>query len=195
MTRLSLTGVDLTLKALAEFESAHPQVQLADNACRKMKASVDTVRRVIATQRVCYGINTGFGALARQHIPRDQLIRLQYNLVRSHACGVGEALQAAITRRIMLLKANSLAIGNSGIRPLVVETLLTLLNREHTGCDLPAGYYAINHRAKPLFTNSFGNISLVFQAAAVTGVNSSVTVGYEQLALMSQVAASGAIGG
>lgn len=130
MTRLSLTGVDLTLKALAEFETAHPQVQLADRARRKMQASVDTVRRVIDTQRVCYGINTGFGALARQHIPRDQLIQLQYNLVRSHACGVGEALPAAITRRIMLLKTNSLAIGNSGIRPLVVETLLTLLNHD-----------------------------------------------------------------
>lgn len=73
--------------------------------------------------------------------------------------------------------------------------ILTLLNREQTGCDLPAGYYAINHRAKPLFTNSFGNISLVIQAGAVTGVNSSVTVGYEQLALMSQVAGAGGIGG
>ncbi|MGH8335518.1 MAG: aromatic amino acid lyase, partial [Gammaproteobacteria bacterium] len=95
-----------------------------------MQASVDTVHDVIETERVCYGINTGFGALARQHISRDKLIQLQYNLVRSHACGVGEPLPPAVTRRILLLKANSLAIGNSGIRSEVVDVLLALLNHD-----------------------------------------------------------------
>jgi P3 major capsid protein len=70
---------------------------------------------------------------------------------------------------------------------------LTLLNRDHMSDDLPAGYYTVNHRAKPLFTNQFGNLSLVVQASSVGGANSSISVGYEQLALMNQLPASGAI--
>ncbi|MGH8401961.1 MAG: aromatic amino acid lyase, partial [Gammaproteobacteria bacterium] len=130
MSDLLLTGADLTLSALARFDAAHPHVRLADSARQKMQASVDTVHDVIETERVCYGINTGFGALARQHISRDKLIQLQYNLVRSHACGVGEPLPPAVTRRILLLKANSLAIGNSGLRSEVVDVLLALLNHD-----------------------------------------------------------------
>ncbi|MGH8320838.1 MAG: histidine ammonia-lyase [Gammaproteobacteria bacterium] len=130
MNDLLLTGTDLTLGAFAGFDTAHPHVRLADSARQKMQVSVDTVRHVIKTERVCYGINTGFGALARQHISRDKLIQLQYNLVRSHACGVGEPLSPAVTRRILLLKANSLAVGNSGIRPEVVDVLLALLNHD-----------------------------------------------------------------
>jgi len=130
MKKLTLTGADLTLKTLAEFDKTQPQTVLADSACGQMQKSVDTVRHVVETGQVCYGINTGFGALAREHISRDQLIRLQYNLVRSHACGLGEPLSPAVTRRILLLKANSLAIGNSGIRPIVVDTLLALLNHD-----------------------------------------------------------------
>ncbi|MDE2234802.1 MAG: histidine ammonia-lyase [Gammaproteobacteria bacterium] len=130
MKKLSLTGADLSLKTLDEFERQHPQAALAEQARRQMQESVDTVQQVVETGRVCYGINTGFGALAREHISRDQLIQLQYNLVRSHACGLGEPLSPAITRRVLLLKANSLAVGNSGIRPVVVDALLALLNNE-----------------------------------------------------------------
>lgn len=130
MTSLTLTGADLKIGDLRDLERQRPQVSLADGARRAMQASVDTVRRVIDTGQVCYGINTGFGALARERISPDRLIQLQYNLVRSHACGVGEPLPAAVVRRILLLKANSLAIGNSGIRPEVVDALLTLLNHD-----------------------------------------------------------------
>jgi histidine ammonia-lyase len=130
MTSLTLTGADLKLEDLRDFDRKRPALGLGDQARRAMQASVDTVRKVIDTNQVCYGINTGFGALARERITRDRLTQLQYNLVRSHACGVGEPLPAAVVRRILLLKANSLAIGNSGIRPEVVETLLALLNHD-----------------------------------------------------------------
>jgi len=130
MTSLTLTGHALTLGNLRDLEAARPQVHLDDTARKTMQKSVDTVREVIDTDQVCYGINTGFGALARERISRDRLTQLQYNLVRSHACGVGEPLAAPLVRRILLLKANSLAIGNSGIRPEVVETLLALLNHD-----------------------------------------------------------------
>jgi len=130
MTSLTLTGHALTLADLRELDHAVPQVKLGEEARRAMQASVDTVREVIDTDQVCYGINTGFGALARQRISRDRLTQLQYNLVRSHACGVGEPLPAGVVRRVLLLKANSLGQGNSGIRPEVVETLLALLNHD-----------------------------------------------------------------
>ena len=130
MTSLALTGHDLKLADLQDLETRRPSVNLSADARRAMQASVDTVRKVIDTAQVCYGINTGFGALARQHISRDRLTQLQYNLVRSHACGVGEPLPGTVVRRILLLKANSLAIGNSGIRPVVVDTLLALLNHD-----------------------------------------------------------------
>jgi histidine ammonia-lyase len=130
MTRLTLTGHGLTLQDLWEFDARRPEVLLGEDARRAMQVSVDTVRKVIDTDQVCYGINTGFGALAKERISRDRLIQLQYNLVRSHACGVGEPLAAPVVRRILLLKANSLAVGNSGIRPAVLETLLALLNHD-----------------------------------------------------------------
>ena len=70
---------------------------------------------------------------------------------------------------------------------------LTLLNRERVGDDLPAGYYIFDHREKPIFTNTFGNMSLVVQASSVGGANSSISVGYESLALQSQIAVAGQV--
>jgi histidine ammonia-lyase len=76
---------------------------------------------------VSYGITTGFGAFANRQIPAPKVKELQLNLVRSHACGVGEPLARATVRRLLLLKANNLAAGYSGVRPLVVDALLALL--------------------------------------------------------------------
>jgi histidine ammonia-lyase len=95
-----------------------------------MNESVTTVREVVHTERVSYGINTGFGAFANRHISPEQVRQLQVNLVRSHACGISTPLAAHLVRRILLLKANSLAAGYSGVRPLVVETLLAFLNHD-----------------------------------------------------------------
>jgi histidine ammonia-lyase len=127
--RIALTLGDgaLTLAALRRWEAARGAVTLADAARQRMDNSVATVRRVVATGRVSYGINTGFGAFANSRISTPQLTQLQYNLVRSHACGVGALLAPELVRRVMLLKANSLAVGLSAIRPEVVETLLALL--------------------------------------------------------------------
>jgi histidine ammonia-lyase len=117
----------LSLDTLREWERDRGALSLSGQARERMSASVATVRRVLESGRASYGINTGFGAFANARISPAQLSQLQYNLVRSHSCGVGEPLEAAFVRRIMLLKANSLAVGVSGIRPEVVETLLALL--------------------------------------------------------------------
>jgi histidine ammonia-lyase len=128
MSALDLTGRDLTLAAVLAYEDTRPVAALTADARERMQASVDTIDEVVATGRVSYGINTGFGAFANRRISREQVGQLQYNLVRSHAAGVGEPLAPVLVRRLMLLKANSLAAGYSGIRPGVVDTLLALLN-------------------------------------------------------------------
>lgn len=125
-TDLQLDGAALDLSALCALDTA-VVARLDDRARDRMQASVDAVRAAMADGNAHYGINTGFGAFARTRISADQLIDLQYNLVRSHACGIGAPLPPAVVRRIMLLKANSLAVGVSGIRPAVVDTLLALL--------------------------------------------------------------------
>jgi histidine ammonia-lyase len=93
-----------------------------------MNASRGVVDRMIASGATAYGINTGFGKLASVRISTEQVRQLQVNLVRSHACGVGAPLSEAETRAMMLLRANALAKGFSGVRPRVVETLCQMLN-------------------------------------------------------------------
>ena len=129
---LVLTGGDLGLADLFSWERGTGEVHLDPGAAGRMEASVRTVRDVVSSGRVSYGINTGFGAFANKRISPDQVRQLQYNLVRSHACGVGPPLPEALVRRIMVLKANSLAAGVSGIRPEVVNVLLALLNARVT---------------------------------------------------------------
>ena len=127
---LTLTGLNLSLAALRTFAELRPRVVLAEEARTRMDESVQTVREAVRTERVSYGINTGFGAFASRHISPEQVRQLQVNLVRSHACGTGAPLAAQMVRRILLLKANSLAVGCSGVRPTVVEVLLALLNHD-----------------------------------------------------------------
>ncbi len=129
-TDWQLTGRDLTLARLAEFERSRPRVVLSSEARARVSASHDSVAAAVAAGRVSYGITTGFGAFANRRIPAPKVKELQLNLVRSHSCGVGEPLAATLVRRILLLKANSLAAGFSGVRPIVVEALLALLNND-----------------------------------------------------------------
>jgi histidine ammonia-lyase len=127
---LELDGASLSLEQLRRFEAQRPVVRIAPGARERMERSVAAVAATIASGRVAYGINTGFGAFANRVIPAAKTQKLQLNLVRSHACGVGDPLPAAIVRRMLLLKANALAAGFSGIRPLVVDALVTLLNAD-----------------------------------------------------------------
>jgi histidine ammonia-lyase len=127
---LELDGASLTLGMLREFESQRPEVRLAAAARERMQASVEAVERAVAGDGISYGINTGFGAFANRVIPAAQTRKLQLNLIRSHACGTGEPLPPHLVRRMLLLKANSLAAGYSGARPLLAEMLLALLNAD-----------------------------------------------------------------
>jgi histidine ammonia-lyase len=126
---LSLDGQSLDLEGLEAVTLRRRQVLLTDSA----RAAVGAARRVVddtvASGRVVYGVNTGFGNFSDVVIPADRLKELQLNLVRSHAAGVGPALGEPETRGLMLLRANVLAKGFSGVRPETLDLLLAMLNR------------------------------------------------------------------
>jgi histidine ammonia-lyase len=125
---IELTGNDLTFAQLYDVALRDEKVTLSADAIERMKASRAVVERVVASGGTAYGINTGFGKLASVRISTEQVRQLQVNLVRSHSCGVGAPLNEAETRAMMLLRANALAKGLSGIRPQTVETLCSMLN-------------------------------------------------------------------
>jgi histidine ammonia-lyase len=124
----ALTGNDLTFAQLYDVALRGEHVSLAASAVERMNASRAVVDRLVASGATAYGINTGFGKLASVRISTEQVRQLQVNLVRSHACGVGAPLSGAETRTMMLLRANALAKGLSGVRPRVVEALCQMLN-------------------------------------------------------------------
>src|SRR5437660_9948348 len=123
-----LTGNDLTFDQLYSVALHHEAVALSPVAVTRMKASRAIVDRLVAANETAYGINTGFGKLASVRISTEQVRQLQINLVRSHVCGVGPPLSEPETRAMILLRANALAKGLSGVRPVVVETLCKMLN-------------------------------------------------------------------
>jgi histidine ammonia-lyase len=123
-----LTGNDLTFAQLYGVALRGELVELATAAVKRMDASRAVVERVLASGGTAYGINTGFGKLASVQISAEQVRQLQVNLVRSHASGVGAPLSEQETRAMMLLRANAIAKGLSGVRPGVVETLIQMLN-------------------------------------------------------------------
>ena len=126
---VELDGERLTIAEVREVAERRGSVTLAPAAVAKMQASREPVERLAAGDEPIYGVNTGVGLLADIRIPREDLDRLQLNVVRSHAAGVGPPLAAAVARAMMLIRANVLAKGFSGIRPLVAERLCDLLNR------------------------------------------------------------------
>jgi histidine ammonia-lyase len=129
MEILEITGGTLRLEDVERAASSGALVvRLGASALPGIQASRGLVERAIADGEVVYGITTGFGALADVVIARDRLEELQANLIRSHAAGVGEPLSEAETRAVTLLRAHVLALGYSGVRPVVVERLLDLLN-------------------------------------------------------------------
>src|SRR5215469_11852097 len=123
-----LTGNDLTFEQLHVVVAHDEKVSLSPASIERMNASRAVVDKLVSSGKTAYGINTGFGKLASVRISSEQVRQLQINLVRSHACGVGQALSKPETRALTLLRANALAKGFSGVRPGTVETLCAMLD-------------------------------------------------------------------
>jgi histidine ammonia-lyase len=129
---VAIDGETLTLENLYRlvFANTDCHAEIPADARERMSASRAIIERLADSETAVYGVNTGFGSLATRRISHDEIRDLQLNLVRSHACGVGEPLSADATRAMLALRANALAKGFSGVRPIVADTLVAMLNRD-----------------------------------------------------------------
>ncbi|MCL4808432.1 MAG: aromatic amino acid lyase, partial [Thermoanaerobaculia bacterium] len=124
---LLLTGDSLTLEDLVDVAARGRTAVLSEEAGRRIDASRAVIDRAVREDRVVYGVTTGFGKFSDVVIPREKLRALQRNLVESHAAGVGDLLSSETVRGLMLLRANCLACGYSGVRRETVDLLLAML--------------------------------------------------------------------
>ncbi|MCB9060570.1 MAG: histidine ammonia-lyase [Halobacteriovoraceae bacterium] len=132
MEKLIINGENLSIEDVfhvATCENATVQVEISKDSLSKMDKSRKFVLDLVEKEKPVYGINTGFGALSNKFIQKKDLEQLQYNLIRSHCTGVGKPFNDEITRAIMLLRANCLCSGYSGINPQIVQLLITFLNK------------------------------------------------------------------
>jgi histidine ammonia-lyase len=127
---ITLTGNSLTLEDMKRVLFNRETVIAAPESMDAVKKSREAVEKIVAQQKIVYGINTGFGKFSDVRIGEAHVQDLQLNLIRSHACGVGEPFPETVCKAMLLLRANALLKGFSGVRPLVIEMLMELLNRE-----------------------------------------------------------------
>jgi len=128
MATVMIDGDSLRLDDVAAVARGRTGVRLAASALPRVEQARTYVERLLAESAVVYGVTTGFGKFSSVHVSGADALALQRNLVFSHCCGVGEPLGPEETRAMMLLRANVLAKGYSGVRPAVLETLLAALN-------------------------------------------------------------------
>jgi len=125
---VTIDGNTLSIEKVLRVAREMARVELSKGAEGRMSGSRKALEDLVGDGRTIYGINTGVGELVDVRIPPDELRHLQVNLIRSHACGVGEPYPTEVVRAIMLLRANALAKGYSGVRPDMPRKLLDMLN-------------------------------------------------------------------
>ena len=176
------------------FRLMHSQktnVVLSDKSLKLVQGSRERLEKYIATNELVYGVNTGFGSLANVRIDESQLRQLQINLIRSHCVGVGPHFSEQIVRGILLLRANTLAQGFSGVRPVVVNTLLKFLNAGIHPCIPEVGSLGASGDLAPLAHMSLALIGegKVHHKGSIK--DSSLAINSENIAPLSLVAKEG----
>jgi histidine ammonia-lyase len=129
MYTVQLDGETLTIEDVVKVAHNEAKVVIPEKVKARVKACREFLEKLLEEGKVIYGVNTGFGALSDAKIPKHKLKQLQTNLIRSHAAGVGKPLSTEVVRATMLLRANTLAKGYSGIRLETLETLVEMLNK------------------------------------------------------------------
>ncbi len=129
MRVVTIDGGPLQIDDVVAVADGRATVEVAAGVAERMRPARELVEQVVAEDRVVYGITTGFGRLATTHIEPEEAAQLQVRLLRSHAAGVGERLGDRTVRTMLLLRARTLAQGHSGVRPVLVERLVEMLNR------------------------------------------------------------------
>ena len=203
---LKLRGQTLTLEQIAAVANGQEQVALADDARTAMEQSRRVVEKIVSENRTVYGVNTGFGKLSDVRIELADLRALQLNLVRSHSCGLGNPLSIAEARAMLLLRANVLACGLSGARPVAAETLVTMLERGVTPVIPEKGSVGASGDLAPLAhlaLCAIGEGEAFYKGVRMPSADALKQVGIEPLqlevkeglALLNGTQAMGAVGG
>lgn len=123
-----LNGSDLTIEEFVAAARGRARVGLDGTVAKKLKRSSDVINRIVESRKPTYGVNTGFGEFSKVSIDGDAIEKLQENLILSHCTAVGDPYPAEVVRGMMVLRANSLCKGYSGVRPVIVRTLVDMLN-------------------------------------------------------------------
>jgi len=129
MNEVHINGETLTIKDVIKVARKNAKVVIPEKVKKKVKKSREVLEKLVRKNQVIYGVNTGFGALSNRTISPHETGQLQSNLIRSHSTGVGKPLSTEIVRALMLLRANTLAKGYSGIRLETLEALVEMLNK------------------------------------------------------------------
>jgi len=129
MKVLHINGNDLTLEDVAAVVYERRPLMLEPEARLTVDRARAVVEDLVENNRVGYGVTTGVGQLSDVRVPPEDIRKLQVNLMRSHAVGVGDPLSEGVSRAMMLLRANSLSKGCSGVRAVIIDTLCEMLNR------------------------------------------------------------------
>lgn len=129
MNTIKIDGGMIPLDAIKDFVNGRAKISIAQSAITRLKKTRAFVERKLSSNEPYYGINTGFGILANERISHKDLEKLQENLILSHAVGVGDPFASPIARLIMLLRANVLAQGYSGVRPELLSLLVSMINK------------------------------------------------------------------
>lgn len=127
---IQLNGEKLTINALEKILYMHEKVEISQDAIEKVQKSRIAVERIVQQDKTVYGINTGFGKFSDVKIAGNEVSKLQLNLIRSHACGLGEPFPEIVSRAMMVLRLNALLKGLSGIRLEVLERLIWMINEK-----------------------------------------------------------------
>ena len=186
MYQLEINPGKLSLKQLREASRQSVTLSLNGAAQENMLASIRVVEEIISEDRIAYGINTGFGLLANTRIGVEDLTTLQRSIVLSHAAGIGEYMDDATVRLMMILKINSLARGYSGIRPLVVDALIKLVNAEIYPCIPKKGSVGASGDLAPLAHMStvlLGEGRARYEGEIITGAHALTLAGLEPITL------------
>ncbi len=132
LAEVTIDGSSLTLQELVSVARGNSTVQVDRKALQRTRRGRAVLEKLLQEDEVIYGVNTGFGALSNVKVAPEDLKQLQANLLRSHASSVGKPHSTDVVRAMMLLRANTLIKGNSGIRPEIPQLIVALLRRSVT---------------------------------------------------------------
>jgi histidine ammonia-lyase len=129
LSAITLTGSNLSLRDIDQVARHNARVEISTSALKTIQASADVIKQLAGADQPIYGVNTGFGIFANKRIKAEETTEISRNLILSHAVAIGTPLSEHVTRAAMLIRANTLSRGHSGVRPQIIKCLIEMLNK------------------------------------------------------------------